>query len=680
MRSFSAVVPLALVQSVHGTTPIEKVLSLMGDMVSKGEAEKQAEEVKFSAFAQWCTDTTGTKKTAIAAQTTRIEELHAEIEKCASEIRGLTDRVEELDEDVGRWEKDVKSATAVRDKETADFKATVSDYTESIDALGGAIATLKKQDYDRPQAELLQTRVNAQKMIPVAAKKALTAFLQQPSYDSLLSEDQMPDERLSYQAPEANAYESQSGGVIDMLEKLEDQFKGKKADLEEEETKAQHAFAQLMQQMADNIENAKHEVSKKTTLRAETQQAQAEAEGDLSSTMQERDEDRTYLADTEALCRVKQSDFDSRQKLRSEELDAIRKAMEIIGSGAVAGSGEKHLPAMLQIQKKRPALSQLRSSNDQSPLQKRIADFLAERARLTGSPLLSQVAEHVASDPFNKVKKMIKDLISKLVQEATEETEHKGWCDTEMTTNKQTRNKKTEEVNLLSSEVEDLTATISQLTQDIADLAAALQQLSADVAKATNDRSSSKAENEQTISDAKAAQTAVEEAMAVMKDFYAKAAEATALAQQPAADAPETFDKPYTGLLPAGGNVVDFLEVILSDFSRLEAETASDEAQESDEYKSYMFESEKDSALKNNEKSHKEETKTNKESELHSTQQELKLTQEALNKAVTYYEKLKPTCVDSGITYEERVKRREAEMQSLQEALSILSGTSINVP
>jgi chromosome segregation ATPase len=499
MRSSSAFVPLALVWSVHGGTPIEKVLSLMGDMITKGEAEKKAEEIKFSAFATWCTDTQGNKKTAIAAQTTKIEELHAEIEKCQSEIRGLTARVEELDEDVGRWEKDVKSATAVRDKETADFKATVSDYTESIDALGGAIATLKKQDYDRTQAELLQTRVNAQKLIPVAAKKALTAFLQQPSYDSLLSEDQMPDDRLSYQAPEANAYESQSGGVIDMLEKLEDQFKGKKADLEEEETKAQHAFAQLMQQMADNIENAKHEISKKTTLRAETQQAQSEAEGDLSATMQERDEDRTYLADTEALCHLKTTDFESRQKLRAEELDAIKKAMEIIGSGAVAGAGEKHLPAMLQVRKRSPSLAQLRSSNDQSPLQRRIADFLAERARLTGSPLLSQVSEHVASDPFNKVKKMIKDLISKLVQEATEETEHKGWCDTEMTTNKQTRDKKSEEVNLLSSEVEDLMATISQLTQDIADLASALQQLSADVAKATNDRSASKAENEQTI-------------------------------------------------------------------------------------------------------------------------------------------------------------------------------------
>merc|ERR1719291_1020969 len=180
---------------------------------------------------------------------------------------------------------------------------------------------------------------------------------------------------------------------------------------------------------------------------------------------------------------------------------------------------------------------------------------------------------------------MIKDLIVKLMEEATSETEHKGWCDTELTTNKQTREKKTSEVNELESEIEELTATIAALTQDIADLTAAVKELDAAMAEQTEERNKAKATNAQTVKDAKAAQVAVEQAMAVLKDFYAKSSEATAFSQQPAVDAPETFEKPYKGLLPEGGSVVDFLEVILSDFNRLESETSASEAQAEDEYK-----------------------------------------------------------------------------------------------
>merc|ERR1719378_860890 len=127
----------------------------------------------------------------------------------------------------------------------------------------------------------------------------------------------------------------------------------------------------------------------------------------------------------------------------------------------------------------------------------------------------------------------------------------------------------------------------------------------------------------------------------------------------------------------SGGNVVDFLEVILTDFTRLESETTSSEATETEEYDKFMFESKKDTALKENEKKHSMEKKTDKESALHSTEEELKVTQEELDKAMAYYDKLKPSCVDSGITYEERVKRREEEIQSLSEALKILSGVGI---
>ena len=40
--------------------------------------------------------------------------------------------------------------------ENADYMATHKDYSESVDALERAIAVLKKQAYDRSQAELMQ--------------------------------------------------------------------------------------------------------------------------------------------------------------------------------------------------------------------------------------------------------------------------------------------------------------------------------------------------------------------------------------------------------------------------------------------------------------------------------------------------------------------------------------------
>merc|ERR1719517_339194 len=314
-----------------------------------------------------------------------------------------------------------------------------------------------------------------------------------------------------------------------------------------------------------------------------------------------------------------------------------------------------------------------------NPVQKRMAEFLAERAQSTGSRLLSQVSAQVAGNPFVKVKKLIKDLIVQLMEEATAETEHKGWCDTELTTNKQTRDKKTAEVEQLQTEIEDLTTDIAKLTEELDTLAQEIKELQAAMAAATDERLASKAKNEQTIKEAKEAQAAVQHAMEVVKAYYAKSAEATAFVQQtPSEDAPETFTKPYKGMLPEGGNVVDFLEVILTDFVRLESETSTSEASEQSAYEEFMFQSKKDKALKENETQHKTERKTDRESALHQAQEDLKMAQDQLDKALAYFDKLKPTCVHSGISYEARVKQREAEIQSLQEALKILSGEQLS--
>merc|ERR550514_480223 len=107
------------------------------------------------------------------------------------------------------------------------------------------------------------------------------------------------------------------------------------------------------------------------------------------------------------------------------------------------------------------ALLQIRTSA-RAQAQDDVSRFLAERARATDSSILSLLSQRVASDPFKKVTKMIKDMIYKLMEEASEEADHKGFCDTELGQNKITRDSKTEEAASLQADIDELTADIQK--------------------------------------------------------------------------------------------------------------------------------------------------------------------------------------------------------------------------
>merc|ERR1719158_2053015 len=97
--------------------------------------------------------------------------------------------------------------------------------------------------------------------------------------------------------------------------------------------------------------------------------------------------------------------------------------------------------------------------------------------------------------------------------------------------------------------------------------------------------------------------------MSVLKEFYDKAATATAFTQM---QQRQPFDKPYTGM--EGGGVMGMLEVCESDFARLESETTSGEAENAKAYDEFMADSTASKDAKTAEMKDKEATKTAKES------------------------------------------------------------------
>jgi len=427
-------------------TPVQKVVQLMEGMLVKGQKEKHDEQVQFAAYKQFCEDTKTEKERAIEEANEKIDTLKADIQKNTAKAAKLTKEIAGLDEDIAIWEGDIKAATNVRKIEKDDYDALHKDYNESVDALELAIAVLKKQSHDRTQkASLLQvSSLTSLSLIPAEAKRAIDAFVQ---------EDQEDYAGLAVSAPEANAYEFQSSGVVEMLTKLLDKFVDERTTLEKEEMNSKHAYDMLMQDLNAQVAQAEKDRDAKAESKAKALQAKADAEGDLKDTTTTRDEDKKYLAELVATCEQKASDFESRQQLRAEEIVAVEKAIEIISSGAVSGNADKHLPSLLQSQA--PAFAQLRSDlNMQAKM--RVVSYLNKRSKQLNSRVLSTLAVRASEDPFNKVKKMIKDLITRLMEEANDEAEHKGWCDTELSTNEQTRKEKTEAVETLHAEIDML--------------------------------------------------------------------------------------------------------------------------------------------------------------------------------------------------------------------------------
>jgi len=156
-------------------------------------------------------------------------------------------------------------------------------------------------------------------LIPDDAKRTIDAFLATGAQT-----------KMDEAAPEANAYESQSGGILDMLEKLIREFVDERTTLEKEETESLQAFEMLMSDLDSQIKNANALLEKAKADKTKALKDKAAAEGEMADTVTVRDEDQKFLDDTSATCAQKASDFEERQKLRQEEIEAIEKAIEII--------------------------------------------------------------------------------------------------------------------------------------------------------------------------------------------------------------------------------------------------------------------------------------------------------------------------------------------------------------
>jgi len=416
--------------------------------------------------------------------------------------------------------------------------------------------------------------------------------------------------------------------------------------------------------LTDLIAYSSKNREEKAGTKADLTAKSGKAKGDLAATKKSKAADEKMMAEMNSVHEQKSAVFIGNQQVRKDELAALTKAIEIISAPNVADSYAGHVNLA-----QKPSFLQTRSTSQRVAVKQRAEDLLRKRGRALSSKMLSDLATEVSANPFIKVIDMIKTLLAKLKEEAAAEADHKAWCDKELKDNKHKRNKKSAQSEKLQAEIEDLTATIASQGKKIATLAKEQEDLTKAMGEATQERAADKSENEATIADAKAGASAVKSALVVLRDFYA--AQSSGFIQQ----VPEM--KAYGGMQSAKGGVVGMLEVIVSDFVRLEAETTGAETQAAAEYNTFMRDAKADKESK-----HKLEFKTKLEKDQtefdkSNTGKMLKGVAEELDMANSYFEQLKPECIEIKVSYEDRVTARKAEIEALKDAYAILDQKTV---
>ena len=407
--------------------PMQKVIAALAKMRATSEEEMQEEKIKFAKFDQFCSSTLDVKKKAIQQTTETLESIASEISMLESEAEKMTMEIKKHEEATKNSQEQQSNATDLRKAEEEDFKATHLDLQESVAAIQKALQQLKKEDKDRPQsakASFVQSGlVGLERSEAVAKALALAgAFRNKP----------VP--------PKADAYEFKSGGIIEVLKDLEGQFKKQISEVESAETKKKHSHEMLLASLANEIKVNQKAKEKKLSFKDSALSRKAEAEAKKSDVTADLEADQKYRDDLSVECKVKGSDFAERQHVRSDEIQAMKQAIEIL----------KNPGSFIQTPRlaKASSLALLRSEGKRSPSLSQAMQFLQRRAEELHSQNLRTLLVRLQEVPnvaVENIVKMLKEKLEKLQTEDVDDSTQKAWCKEELSENGEARETKNDE-------------------------------------------------------------------------------------------------------------------------------------------------------------------------------------------------------------------------------------------
>jgi len=719
-KAGEAAVADAKVAKQKKMSAVEKAVELLESLQKKVLEEGEAEAKSYDKFACFCKETTTEKVQAIQKGEDSKTQLVADIESLRSKRDGHDKLLQDKADEIAAHQKEQKQADGERAAAKTLYDTNTADLQAALDALTGAIKTLKASKQPsfaqlQSVSETVRTATMFADALGVggsAAGKALAMLQEAPA-----NEVQMQD------------YNFHSDDIIKTLETLLDQFRSEKVSVDEAEVSSIKGYESLTQELTHAIKMANEVIAK-------TKQAREDAIAEIEASHQELAtveatllQDKEYTNELSKMCSDKAKTWDQRSNLREQEITTLTQAIGIV-KGAVT---EKTTAATVRFAQQSASVRLARAlahnagamqaieaaaeeadagepvsfvQRAQRPWRPSRAAFLATGRRLRGSgaevgvteadgkdavvsmlrrrgrelrsALLASLATKLAADPFAKVKVLIQELIERLLQEAANEANHKGWCDKATADAKQRRDYAAEEMEGLNSELARLWARGEGLREQAAVLTKEIQQLKDDRDEAAQQRKEESEENKRTVDEAQDGLDAMNMVIDLLEKFYKtakKEAVALSLVQGPADDAPDAgFEngEAYLGAQSESGGVLAMLDVMKSDFVRTIEETQLAEERAQRDHLDFMTETGKTLAQKEEAESQVKGMLADATTKYDEADTNLQAESGKLKAALSELLELKPVCIDTGMSYDDRVALREDEIEALKKALCIL--------
>ncbi|CAK0852005.1 unnamed protein product, partial [Prorocentrum cordatum] len=683
---------------------VDKIVTMLSDLQAKVISEGETEAKTYSEFACFCKDTISEKTAAIKAGEDDKASLEAAIAEGAALRDELDTTIATLVETIEEAHANVTKAKEIRAQELALYKAQAADVEAGLIGLEGAIKALKASK--KPAFVQLQG----------VAKTVRTAALIADSLGLMKGSAAGPISAFLQEEPEVpfENYKFHSSDIISTLEELERSFKDTKINLDSSEKASLQGHTMYLQSMAAKIKDLNLDLDATKVKKADTiAKIKADSEN-LSTVAAKLLDDQQYLETLAQMCKDKKKTWDQRSSTRADELYTITQVIGII-EGAVSNKTRAATVRFNQVGvslRIANAVAMDRSAMEAVEAEAEAAEegqpvaFLQRvsvRRHLGGEPvedgrevvvsllkskgqqlksqvlasLVAQISAVHGDDPFAKIKTLIQELIERLLQEASNEANQKGWCDKATSAATQKRDYSVEEIRSLNAEMAELEALRDKLAEELSVLADEIAELVANRKKAEEIRTKEKGENEFTIAEAEAGLEAINQAMDILDKWYkTNVKNEVSLAQQgPEKDAPDAgFDnfEAYKGAQAESGGIIGMMEVIASDFSRTITETQKAEAAAEDEHMEFMTETGKSLGEKKAIEAQTTTEKDNAVEDLEAASDKLQSNNDILQASITELIELKAACIDTGMSYSDRVANREDEIEALKKALCIL--------